>query len=54
MMCYSPFIIHLDEGKLLAIGGLALLTVQATHSKLYNFVLLNIIGIGGYFYALYI
>ena len=50
----SPFIIDTAEGKILAIIGLALLTAQASQAKLWNFVLLNITGIGGYFYALYI
>tara|TARA_Y100001951_G_C11252087_1_gene247065 strand:- start:815 stop:1012 length:198 start_codon:yes stop_codon:yes gene_type:complete len=52
-MCISPFVIDTVEGKILAIVGLGLLTVQASKAKLWNFVLLNIAGIGGYFYALY-
>lgn len=53
-LCVSPFIIDTVEGKVLAIVGLALLTVQASQARLWNFVLLNLTGIGGYFYALYI
>ena len=53
-LCVSPFIIDTAEGKILAIIGLALLTAQASQAKLWNIVLLNITGIGGYFYALYI
>lgn len=53
-LCVSPFIIDTVEGKILAIVGLALLTVQASQARLWNFVLLNLTGIGGYFYALYI
>jgi len=53
-MALAPFMIDYSIGKLLAIMGLALLTVQATHAKLYNLMLLNTIGIIGYFYALYI
>jgi len=53
-MCISPFVIDTPEGKILAIVGLGLLTVQASQARLWNFVILNITGIGGYFYALYI
>ena len=53
LMCAAPFIIDTNEGKLMAIIGLSLLTLQAIHNSCYNLVLLNIIGIGGYFYAIY-
>lgn len=53
-MMLAPFIIDTNEGKIVAIVGLALLTLQATANKCYNLILLNVIGIGGYFYALYI
>ena len=53
LMCVAPFIIDTNEGKLIAILGLLLLTLQAVHNSCYNLVLLNIIGIGGYFYAIY-
>lgn len=52
-MMAAPFIIDTDAGKLLAIAGLALLTLQAVATRCYNLVLLNIVGIGGYIYALY-
>lgn len=52
-MAGAPFIIDTDAGKILAIVGLALLSVQAVDSKLWNLLLLNLAGIGGYFYALY-
>ena len=52
-MMAAPFIIDTDAGKLLAIAGLALLTLQAIATRCYNLVLLNIVGIGGYIYALY-
>ena len=52
-MVAAPFIIDTDEGKLLAIAGLALLTVQAVATKSYNLIMLNVLGIGGYLYALY-
>ena len=53
-MMAAPFIIDMSAGKYLAIVGLALLTLQAIANKCYNLVLLNIVGIGGYFYALYL
>jgi len=52
-MVAAPFIIDTDAGKLLAITGLALLTVQAVATKSYNLIMLNVLGIGGYLYALY-
>ena len=52
-MAGAPFIIDTSEGKILAIVGLAFLSVQAIDSKLYNLLLLNLAGIGGYTYALY-
>ena len=51
-MALAPFAIDTDAGKLAAIGGLVLLTVQALDSKLYNLVFLNLAGIIGYSYAL--
>jgi len=53
LMCAAPFIIDTDAGKLMAIVGLSLLTLQAIATRCYNLVLLNIIGIGGYLYAIY-
>ena len=52
-MMAAPFIIDTDAGKLLAIAGLSLLTLQAIATRCYNLVLLNIVGMGGYIYALY-
>lgn len=52
-MVAAPFIIDTDAGKLLAIAGLALLTVQAVATKSHNLIMLNVLGIGGYLYALY-
>lgn len=52
-MVAAPFIIDTDAGKVLAIAGLALLTVQAVATKSYNLIMLNVLGIGGYLYALY-
>lgn len=54
LMCTASFQIDSDAGKMAAIAGLLLLTLQAIANKCYNLVLLNIISIGGFFYALYI
>jgi hypothetical protein len=53
LLCIAPPIIDTDLGKWLAVSGLALLCLQAIDKSCYNLVLLNIIGIGGYIYALY-
>ena len=52
-MALAPFMIDYSAGKLLAISGLWLLTVQAYYCKLYNLIILNLLGIIGYTYALY-
>ncbi len=48
----APFAIDTDAGKLAAIAGLVLLTVQALDIRAWNLVLLNLAGIIGYSYAL--
>lgn len=53
-MMLAPPIIDTPAGKLLAIAGLSMLTLQAIHGKLWNLVALNLIGIVGYTYALYL
>lgn len=53
-MMAAPFIIDYDEGKILAIVGLLLLTIQAAHGRLYHLICLNLVSIGGFSYALYI
>ena len=53
-MALAPFAIATDEGKLAAIAGLVLLTVQALDIRAWNLVLLNLAGIVGYTYALYL
>tara|TARA_B100000508_G_scaffold33813_1_gene26194 strand:+ start:102 stop:302 length:201 start_codon:yes stop_codon:yes gene_type:complete len=53
-MALAPFAIDTDAGKTAAIGGLVLLTVQALDIRAYNLVFLNLAGIIGYTYALYI
>jgi len=52
-MALAPFAIDTDAGKLAAVGGLVLLTVQALDIRAYNLVFLNLAGIVGYTYALY-
>ena len=54
LLCIAPPIIDSDLGKGLAICGLALLCLQAYTKACYNLIFLNIIGIGGYTYALYL
>ena len=51
-MALAPFAIDTDAGKLAAIGGLTLLTLQALDIRAWNLVFLNIAGIIGYSYAL--
>lgn len=53
-MMAAPFIIDTSAGKWLAVTGLVLLTLQAIANRCYNLVLLNVVGIGGYLYALYL
>jgi hypothetical protein len=52
-MAGAPFIIDTDAGKLAAIAGLVLLTIQALDIRAMNLVLLNLAGIIGYSYALF-
>ena len=52
-MALAPFAIDTDAGKLAAIAGLLLLTIQALDIRAYNLVFLNLAGIIGYSYALY-
>ena len=53
LLCIAPPMIDTDLGKAFAIAGLAILCFQAWHKSCYNLILLNIIGIGGYLYAIY-
>ena len=53
LLCIAPPIIDTDLGKAFAIAGLAILCLQAYYKACYNLIFLNIIGIGGYLYALY-
>lgn len=54
LVAVSPPIIDSDLGKILALSGLALLTVQAIQTRMYNLIILNTTGIIGYAYAIYI
>ena len=51
-MALAPFAIDTDAGKLAAIAGLVLLTIQALDIRAWNLVFLNLAGIIGYCYAL--
>lgn len=51
-MCGAPFIIDTDAGKILAIVGLSLLTIQAVDNDLKNLVTLNLVSMIGFTYAL--
>ena len=53
LLCIAPPMIDTDLGKACAIAGLAILCLQAYYKACYNLILLNVIGIGGYLYALY-
>ena len=52
LLAASPPFIDTDAGKLAAIAGLSLLTVQAIDLRLYNLIALNSFSILGYLYAL--
>ena len=54
LLCFAPFIIDTDIGKILAMSGLACLNLQAVDKKCYNLLIINTIAITGYAYALYI
>jgi hypothetical protein len=51
-MCVAPFFIDTMPGKLCAIAGLVLLTVQALDLKAYNLIMLNVVGVAGYAFSL--
>ena len=53
-MVIAPPMIDTPHGKLAAIMGLGILTAQAIDLRAWNLVILNLAGIGGYFYALFI
>ena len=48
LMGAAPFLIDSPAGKIMAILGLALLSLQAYDKQCYNLIILNLIGIFGY------
>lgn len=51
-MCVAPFFIDTLPGKLCAIAGLLLLTIQALDLKAYNLIILNVVGVAGYTFSI--
>ena len=54
IMVAASFNMASPSGLIMAIIGLALLTIQAAHNRTINLVILNISSIIGFTYALYI
>ena len=54
IMVVASFNMATPSGLIMAIVGLALLTIQAAHNRTTNLVILNISSIIGFTYALYI
>jgi len=54
IMVVASFNMASPSGLIMAIAGLALLTIQAAHNRTINLVILNISSIIGFTYALYI
>ena len=54
IMVVASFNMASPSGLIMAIIGLALLTIQAAHNRTMNLVILNISSIIGFTYALYI
>ena len=52
-MMIGPYFINFLTGKILAVIGLSLLTIQTQKTKSYNLSLLNIVGIVGYLYSIF-
>lgn len=52
-LAFAPFMIDSIHGKMLAIFGLSVLTLQCYKLKAWNMVAINLIGIGGYTHAIY-
>ena len=49
----APFFINYNSGKVLAIIGLLLLSVQAYRLKANNLLMLNFVGVLGYLWSIY-
>lgn len=52
-MVVAPPIIDTGVGKIIAIAGLSLLTIQTINLRALNLTVLNIAGISGYLYAFF-
>lgn len=52
-LCVAPAVIDTSEGKILAMAGLSMLTVQAIDLRAWNLVILNTAGIIGYSFSLW-
>ena len=48
----SPFLINSIEGRIVAIAGLLVLTIQVARARQYNLVVLNLVGIVGYIFSI--
>ena len=51
-MVAASFLITLPLGQILAITGLLLLTIQASHNRQNNLIALNVSSMIGFFYSL--
>ncbi len=54
IMVVASFNMASPSGLIMAIAGLALLTIQAAHNRTINLVILNVSSIIGFIYAFYI
>ena len=54
IMVAASFNMASPSGLIMAIAGLALLTIQAAHNRTINLVILNVSSIIGFIYAFYI
>lgn len=52
LMVASTFKINTTAGKLIAMAGLTLLTVQAIELQAWNLIILNTLSTGGYWFAI--
>jgi hypothetical protein len=53
LICTAPFLIDTDIGKTMICVGLSIVTIQAYRLKAYNMVIMNVVGILGYTFALF-
>jgi hypothetical protein len=52
LMVGSTFKINTTGGKLVAMAGLTLLTIQAIDLQAWNLIILNTLSTGGYWFAI--